>query len=121
MTLILIVDDDARVAQSVAMILGDAGYATDTAADAAAARKAVAAARPDLCVCDVWLGKDDGLTLAEEFQADGIPLVVMSGGGPGRSLESVTAKADALGAAAMLFKPFEEDELTEAVTKALRR
>ena len=116
---ILIVDDDVPVAQSVALVLEDAGYATRQVHDARAAAEAMRTDPPDACIFDVWLDGDDGLALAEEARARGLPLVVMSGGGPGRSLESVTAKADALGAAAMLFKPFDDDELTDAVARAL--
>ena len=116
---ILIVDDDVPVAQSVALVLQDAGYATRQVHDARAATEAMRTDPPDACLFDVWLDGDDGLALAEEARARGLPLVVMSGGGPGRSLESVTAKADALGAAAMLFKPFDDDELTDAVARAL--
>ena len=116
---ILIVDDDRAVADSVAMVLGDAGYETEAAHDARTAIAAMKARPPDACLFDVWLGGDDGLALAERAASEGLPLVVMSGGGPGRSLESVTAKADALGASAMLFKPFDDEELTDAVAKAL--
>ena len=119
MKTILIVDDDVPVAQSVALVLEDAGYETRLAHDAAGALAAMKAEPPDACLFDVWLDGEDGLALAERARDSGLPLVVMSGGGPGRSLESVTAKADALGAAAMLFKPFDDDELTDAVAKAL--
>ena len=119
MTTILIVDDDVPVAQSVAIVLEEAGYATRLVHDAKAARAALATERPAACVFDVWLDGEDGLALAEAARDAGLPLVVMSGGGPGRSLESVTAKADALGAAAMLFKPFDDEELLDAVARAL--
>ena len=121
MTRILIVDDDVAVARSVAMVLEDAGYEAVQVHDAEAALAAMRDDPPAACVFDVWLDGVDGLALAEEASQAGLPLIVMSGGGPGRSLESVTAKADALGAAAMLFKPFEDDELTDAVAKALGR
>ena len=118
---VLIVDDDVPVAQSVALVLEDAGYAARQVHDARSALDAMRGDPPDACVFDVWLDGDDGLALAEEARMLGLPLVVMSGGGPGRSLESVTAKADALGAAAMLFKPFDDDELTDAIAKAMKR
>ena len=120
MTTILIVDDDAPVGQSVALVLEDAGYTAAIARDAASAIARMTADPPDACIFDVWLDGDDGLALAEKARDAGLPLVVMSGGGPGRSLEQVTAKADALGAAAMLFKPFDDEELIEAVERALR-
>ena len=120
MATILIVDDDAPVAESLALVLEDAGYKTRQVHDAKAALAAIRMAPPDACLFDVWLDGDDGLALAEKAREAGLPIVVMSGGGPGRSLESVTAKADALGAAAMLFKPFDDEELTQAVERALK-
>lgn len=119
MRTVLVVDDDIRVAQSVALVLEDAGYKPRMVHDAKAALAAMRITPPDACLIDVWLDGEDGLALAEAARDARLPLVVMSGGGPGRSLEQVTAKADALGAAAMLFKPFDDDELTDALASAL--
>ena len=117
---VLIVDDDKNVAEAVRLVLEGEGYAARLAHSVAAAKAALEAKRPDLCIFDVWMNGEDGLDLAAEVKAQtGLPLVIMSGGGPGRTLESVTAKADAVGAAAMLFKPFDDDELIGAVRKAL--
>lgn len=119
MKTVLIVDDDVRVAQSITVVLEDAGYKARMVHDAKAALAAMQIAPPNACLIDVWLDGEDGLALGEAARDAGLPLVVMSGGGPGRSLEQVTAKADALGAAAMLFKPFDDDELTDALARAL--
>lgn len=121
MRTVLIVDDDVDVARSVAMVAEDAGYKARMVHDAKAALAAMRMDPPDACVLDVWLGEADGLAVAETASRAGLGIVVMSGGGPGRSLESVTAKADALGAAAMLFKPFDDEELTDALARALAR
>ena len=120
MTSILIVDDDKQVAAAIRMALEEEGYAVEVAHDAATARRIVGApSRPDACLLDVFMDGEDGLALAAELQGEGAPpVVIMSGGGPGRSLESVTARADALGAVAVLFKPFDDDELLDAVRRA---
>ena len=47
------------------------------------------------------------------------PFVVISGGGPGRTLENVTARADAYGAVRILYKPFEDEELLAALNQTL--
>jgi DNA-binding response OmpR family regulator len=116
MKTILIVDDDEAVAEAVRFVIEKSGYGTKTAADAAEGRAAAGGA--DAALVDVFLDGDDGLALAGEL-ARRMPVLVMSGGGPGRTLESVMAKADAIGAKAVLFKPFDDDELLAALAGAL--
>ena len=120
MTNVLIVDDDEAVATAVRLVLEEAGHAVLTAHDAAAARRLVADTDDlDVCLFDVFMDGEDGLALAAELQGGDAPaVIIMSGGGPGRSLESVTARADAMGAVAVLFKPFDDDELLDAVRRA---
>ena len=117
---ILIVDDDKAVADALRLALEEAGHAVRVAHEPAAARMIVASdTPPDICIFDVFMDGEDGLALAAELQHEGAPrVIIMSGGGPGRTLESVTARADALGAVAVLFKPFDDDELLEAVRRA---
>lgn len=120
MTTVLVVDDDVGVGTAVTYVLEGASYQVALAASAEAARDRLSQGGIDACVLDVFLDGDDGLTLADEVvRAGGLPLIVMSGGGPGRTLESVAARADALGAAAVLFKPFDDDELLGALRRAL--
>ena len=119
MPTILIVDDDKAVAAAIRLVLEEAGHRVLSAHDAATARRLVAeTADLDACLFDVFMDGEDGLALAAELQgADAPAVVIMSGGGPGRSLESVTARADAMGAVAVLFKPFDDDELLEAIAR----
>ncbi|MBB4658810.1 response regulator [Parvularcula dongshanensis] len=119
MSAILVVDDDPAVGESVRFVLERAGYAATGASTVAAAREALMADDTALCILDVWMDGEDGLDFAAEVARSGAPFIVMSGGGPGRSLESVTAKADALGAVAVLYKPFEDEELLNAVRATL--
>lgn len=118
---ILVVDDQAAMAEVVSAVLVEAGYTASQAGTAAAARSQIEEKRIDGAIIDVWLGGEDGLDLAASILADhpGFRFVIMSGGGPGRTLELVTAKADALGAHGVLYKPFDDDELLHAVTKML--
>jgi len=121
MATILVVDDEQDVADAVKLVLQNDGYFVLVAKDMASARDILSTGEVDACVLDVWIDGDTGLDLATEISRDAepVPFVMMSGGGPGRSLESATAKADALGAAEVLFKPFDDDELLAAVKKAL--
>ncbi|MEM9422702.1 MAG: response regulator [Pseudomonadota bacterium] len=121
MATILIVDDDSSVADVVALVLDGEGHRTDTASDATETLKKLSQGGIQGVILDVWLGADDGLALADKLAQlnEPPPFIVMSGGGPGRSLETVTARADALGARAVLYKPFDDDELIAAVNDLL--
>lgn len=122
MAKILIIDDDAAVAGVMAAILEEAGHQAVTATTEAAREQALRAPEPfDGAIVDVWLGNEDGLRVAGSLRqlSPPLPFVIVSGGGPGRSLETVTARADALGARTMLYKPFDNDELLAAVEEML--
>ena len=120
MPTILIVDDDKGVADAIRLVLEEADHKVLVTHHADEARRLVKNdPPPDICLFDVFMDGEDGLALAAELQQPGAPrIIIMSGGGPGRSLESVTARADALGAVAVLFKPFDDEELLEAVSRA---
>ena len=49
----------------------------------------------------------------------GLPVVMMSGGGPGRTLEQATLSADLAGADLFLYKPFGAEELVGAIRSAV--
>ena len=119
MARILVVDDDMAVAEVIVLVLSNAGHETTRAANLTEARAALENTEFDGVLIDVWLGEDDGLTLAQELEAHPAqtPFAIMSGGGPRRTLETVTARADSLGASGVLFKPFEDDELLGAIEK----
>lgn len=118
---ILVVDDDHAVAKVVGMVLTQAGHTISVADSVGAALDALNGGEFGGAIIDVWLGEDDGLDLASALstKAWAVPFMVMSGGGPGRSLETVTGRADALGAVAVLYKPFDDDELLDAVDTML--
>ncbi|MEM9234350.1 MAG: response regulator [Pseudomonadota bacterium] len=121
MTHLLVVDDNADVAEAVSIALTEAGYATTAARTLSDARERINSTEIDGVIVDVWMDTDNGLEFAAEIakHTPPTPFIVMSGGGPGKSLEAVTARADSLGAAAVLFKPFEDDELLNAVRAML--
>ncbi|MEE9328652.1 MAG: response regulator [Parvularculaceae bacterium] len=120
---ILIIEDEAAMAMAISFVLDNAGHTTQTACDAPSAKKILATSKIDCAICDVWLGNDDGLDLFAKLRSDGvtIPFVIVSGGGPGRTLEAVTTRADMLGAIGILFKPFGDDELLDVIDIALNK
>jgi CheY-like chemotaxis protein len=115
---ILVVEDDPGIAQAMALILGGAGYEVRHAADGAAAlRQLAAAGPPDLMLVDLIMPGMDGRTLLEHMGRDprwsAIPFILL------------TALADSLrdppprGCRAILAKPFELQDLLDAVAGVL--
>jgi CheY-like chemotaxis protein len=120
MTHILLIEDDPAVAEAIVFVLQGAGHEITHVPDAAKAAEALEKGHYDCALVDVWLGEDDGLAFlaSQRERYFKLPFVVISGGGPGKTLEHVTARADALGAVGVLYKPFTDEELFEAVAAA---
>lgn len=121
MTSILIVDDAEALRGTMAAVLKKAGYDVVEAANGEQALAALSEQRFDLAIVDIWMPKMDGLSLLKEVRAQHaeLPVVIVSGGGPHSPLERSAALADIYGAAQVLFKPFENAELLDAVNGAL--
>ena len=121
MTRILIVDDAEAVRESMSAVLKKAGYDVTEAADGEQALATLSTQSFDLAIVDIWMPRKNGLSLLQEVRAQrtDIPIIIVSGGGPGAPLERSAALADIYGAAEVLFKPFENIELLDAVTGAL--
>jgi len=108
---VLVVDDDPLIADLVAQVLADEGYAVRRAADGLAALAAVERAQPDLIVSDVMMPRLDGHGLLARLRARGdrTPFVFVSAG------QAVQARPDV----AFVAKPFDLDRLLRAVADAL--
>ncbi len=121
MTSILIVDDAEALRGTMAAVLKKAGYDVVEAANGEQALAALSEQRFDLAIVDIWMPKMDGLSLLKEVRAQRaeLPVVIVSGGGPHSPLERSAALADIYGAVQVLFKPFENAELLDAVNGAL--
>ena len=109
---VLIVDDEALFADSVATRLGREGYSCTVAGDLGAARGALAGG-VDLLLLDVRLPDGSGLDFLSEVE--GPPVVMMTAFG---DVESAVAAMKG-GAADYLRKPVDLDELALAVEHAL--
>jgi CheY-like chemotaxis protein len=123
MTRILIVDDAEAVRESMSAVLKKAGYDVTEAADGEQALAMLSVQSFDLAIVDIWMPRKNGLSLLQEVRAQrsDIPIIIVSGGGPGAPLERSAALADIYGAVEVLFKPFENFELLDAVTGALEK
>ncbi|MFR1167338.1 MAG: response regulator transcription factor [Adlercreutzia equolifaciens] len=65
---VLVVEDDTRLAEALARILEDNGYATDTVHDGEAATEYGKTGLYDVIILDVMLPKADGFTVAQALR-----------------------------------------------------
>ncbi|MBA3936343.1 MAG: sigma-54-dependent Fis family transcriptional regulator [Planctomycetes bacterium] len=114
---ILIVDDDAAVCWALEQVLRSQGYRVTIAADAAAARRLVRRARPDLVITDVRMPGESGLDLLAGLKQEypGLPVVVTTAHG---TMETAI-EAVARGAFDYLPKPLDLDRTLDLVKRAL--
>lgn len=116
---ILVVDDEPGIRLYLKRLLGDAGFAVETAADGDEALAAIQASRPDLVILDVMVGGRDGYEICEAIKrgpaSAGIKVVMLSA--KSRAIE--IEKGMAMGADAYLTKPFSMDELRDTVRRLL--
>jgi DNA-binding NtrC family response regulator len=114
---VLVVDDEADLAESCARLLRRRGYRVVMADSCATGRAALTGTSPELLVSDVRLPDGDGLDLVRVANRLRPPVtaIVMSGYlSPSDQME-----ARAAGAVAVLSKPFSTDAFSRAVEKAL--
>ncbi|HVO00652.1 MAG TPA: response regulator [Candidatus Cybelea sp.] len=115
--LILVVDDDADLRDSLVCMLEAFGHRVITAADGAEGLRAVQAEHPDLVVTDIYMPESDGLELLTKLNsADvSVPVIVLSGGTVDRGLFDPLESARKLGAAAVFAKPFQPADVLNAI------
>jgi DNA-binding response OmpR family regulator len=83
MPTLLIVDDDARAAEALALMLRREGHEVETAADAGKALEHLRRTEPDLVLLDLWMPRVDGMHLLEALKDDprfeGVRVAVLTG------------------------------------------
>jgi two-component system response regulator AtoC len=116
---VLIVDDDAGLRQSLALLLQEAGYDVVSEGDPEQALQRAATGAFELILCDVRMPKMDGVTFLRRYRADGgqALLIMMSAYGS----EDSALAAMREGAYDYLHKPFRPDEVTMTLRKAEER
>ena len=117
---ILVVDDELGIRDLLFEILNDEGHAVEVAENAAQARLARQASRPDLVLLDIWMPDTDGVTLLKEWAGAGLlnmPVIMMSG----HATIDTAVEATRIGAQAFLEKPITLQKLLKAVEQGLAR
>ena len=116
---VAVVDDDASVRDSLALVLSLRGYRTRTFASAEDCLGAADASWEGCIVADLKMPGMDGLALAAQLARRGIatPIVVITAHGDVASARA----AFRLNAVDFLEKPFDDDDLVEAIESAFAR
>jgi len=115
---ILVVDDEAAIAEAVRARLESEGYHVLVAADGPDAIRVHAESSPDLVVLDLMLPGMDGLEVCKEIQKERWTPVLML---TARTEEADKVAGFAVGADDYLTKPFSLRELAARVKAILRR
>jgi DNA-binding response OmpR family regulator len=116
---VLVVEDNAPVAESIRMMLEARKYAANVVADGAAGLDHLLRRCYDAAVIDVGLPGLDGFSLARSARAEGVqtPILMLT------ARDAVEDRVAGLecGADDYLVKPFVEDELVARIGAILRR
>jgi len=121
MSRILVVEDEAAIAELLALNLRHAGHEVALAGDAAQAQLEIDAVLPDLVVLDWMLPDQSGLTLARRWRGDprtrSLPIIMLTA----RTEETDKIAGLDSGADDYLTKPFSTSELHARIRAVLRR
>jgi DNA-binding response OmpR family regulator len=115
---ILIVDDDANIAELIALYLTKECFDTKTVGDGESALQAFRTYNPDLILLDIMLPGIDGYQVCREIRtASQVPIIMLSA--KGEVFDKVLGLE--LGADDYMEKPFDSKELVARVKAVLRR
>lgn len=106
---LLVVEDDSDLRGLLSTALKDAGFAVRTAEDGLAALAELRREIPDAVIADVAMPRLSGDRLAADLADWGLPVILTSGHRDDPGLPGTT----------FLRKPFELDDLVEAVNDAM--
>ncbi len=117
---ILVVDDDLRVLDALALLFGQLGAIVETAESTAAARAKLAAARPDVIVSDIAMPGEDGYAMirtAREMPGARIPAIALTA----YATATDAARAIEAGFDVHLAKPIDFEVLVASIVDVLDR
>ena len=116
---ILIVDDERDIVKALMIRLQANGYGVVSAFDGAQGLFMAHKENPDLIILDIRMPAGDGFSVAERLKSSmqtfSIPIVFLTGS-PERNAEG---KAMELGARFYIKKPYDPEELLDAVKRAI--
>jgi DNA-binding response OmpR family regulator len=116
---ILIVEDDKKIVTALTIRLKAAGYEVIAAFDAIMAGSMALKHHPDLVLLDISMPGGNGFIVAERLQNStvtvGVPMIFLTAS----KQPELREKAKELGAVGFFEKPYEAEELLEAIQRAL--
>ncbi|MBN1843393.1 MAG: sigma-54-dependent Fis family transcriptional regulator [Deltaproteobacteria bacterium] len=114
---ILIVDDETTILQSLSGILSDEGYETLTASNGYEALKIIEVESPDLVLLDIWMPGMDGIETLQEIKRTNpfLQVVIISGHG---TIETAV-KATKLGGYDFIEKPLSIEKIVVTINNAI--
>jgi CheY-like chemotaxis protein len=119
MTTILMVEDDPKIVLAFGVRLKAMGYTVFTASDAVSAVPMLRKCQPDLVLLDISLPGGDGFMVAERLRilqhSRSTPVIFITAS----KRPDLRERAQRLGAAAFLEKPFDAHQLAQAIEAAL--
>lgn len=118
---VLIIDDVDELRTMVRCVLEAAGHDVREAANGIQGLRAFRERPADLVICDIFMPEKEGLETILDLRREygKLPIIAMSGGSA-RIPRDFLRDATALGASRLLRKPFEVQELLEAVNAVLQ-
>ncbi len=113
---ILVVDDNKKFLAMLSEYLNDNGFVVEISDNGNEALKKFADFIPDIVITDIVMPDIDGIELLLQLRKTNpdVKVIVMSGGNRGHA-DAYLHMADKLGANAILNKPFELEELMQAI------
>lgn len=116
---ILVVDDERDIVKVLVIRLQSSGYEVITAFDGAQGVFMAHKEKPDLVILDIRMPAGDGFSVAERLKRSShtwtIPIIFLTGS-PEQEAEG---RAMELGARFFVKKPYDPEELLDAVKRAL--
>ncbi len=115
--LILIVDDEPTIVQSLTGLLMDDGFEVISASNGYEALKLIESESPDLVLLDIWMPGMDGIETLKEIKKNNpfIQVIIITGHG---TVETAV-KATKLGAFDLIEKPLSFDKVIVSINNAL--
>src|SRR5574343_1005506 len=118
---VLVVEDEAAIAELVAVNLRHNGFAPTVVFDGASAQREVDAVLPDVILLDWMLPGESGVALAKRWRqherTKGVPVIMLTA----RTEESDKVQGLDAGADDYITKPFSTQELLARIRAVLRR
>jgi two-component system response regulator VicR len=116
--LILVVEDEASIAEVVSLYLKRAGYSAQIASDGRQAMNLFERHKPDLVILDLMLPEVDGLSLTRWLRdRSNVPIIMLTA----RREEIDRIAGLEMGADDYVVKPFSPQELVSRVRAVMRR